>query len=250
MTVFKEYASYYNLLYRDKDYSSEVEYIYSFIEKYHPGAESILNLGCGTGNHDVLFYNKGFKILGIDLSEQMIEIAKKKRVSSKLEFLCSDATKYHSEKKFDIILSLFHVINYQTSEESLNEFFKVASVNLHQNGLFIFDSWYGPAVLNDLPKYKSKEIEDQSLSIKRVTTPILHVNKNIAQIDFDISIREKASNIYSQIHETHLMRFLFNPEVEALAKKNGFEILEFNKWMGTESPDINSWYVFYCLRKI
>lgn len=249
MTVFKEYAAYYNLLYQDKDYNSEVEYIYSFIKKYHSGAKSILNLGCGTGSHDELFYNKGFKVLGIDLSEEMVELAKQKAIAPSLEFLCLDATKYYSEKNFDIILSLFHVINYQTSEQALNDFFKAASSNLHQNGLFIFDSWYGPGVLHDIPKHKSKEIENELLYIKRLTIPSLNVNKNIAQIDFDISITEKRGNTISQIHETHLMRYLFNPEVESLAQKNGFEILEFKKWMGVESPDIDSWYVFYCLRK-
>ena len=49
MSVFNEYARYYDLLYRDKDYVGEVEYVHRLLQAHAPGAQSLLNLGCGSG---------------------------------------------------------------------------------------------------------------------------------------------------------------------------------------------------------
>lgn len=73
--VFNEYASYYDLLYRDKDYESEAAYINSLLQKYRPDAKSILELGCGTGRHASLLAEQGYHVLGLDQSEEMLECA-------------------------------------------------------------------------------------------------------------------------------------------------------------------------------
>src|SRR3990172_5281821 len=76
MTVFGKYSSYYNLLYKDEDYAGEVEYIHNLIQKHSPGAKSILDLGCGTGRHDLLLAEKGYSVTGVDQSEEMLAVAK------------------------------------------------------------------------------------------------------------------------------------------------------------------------------
>ena len=53
MKVFGNYGQYYNLIYEDKDYASEVDYIESLIRKNAPHARTILDLGCGTGPQTV-----------------------------------------------------------------------------------------------------------------------------------------------------------------------------------------------------
>ncbi|MDP3028836.1 MAG: class I SAM-dependent methyltransferase [Deltaproteobacteria bacterium] len=75
-TVFSNYARYYDLLYRDKDYAAEAEYVAGLIRKFHPSAESILELGSGTGKHALLLARKGFEVHGVELSEEMINIAR------------------------------------------------------------------------------------------------------------------------------------------------------------------------------
>jgi predicted TPR repeat methyltransferase len=76
MSVFdKYYAQFYDMLYKDKDYESESNYIISLIKKYNPEANSILDLGCGTGRHAELFSNKGFIVLGVDQSKYMLNEA-------------------------------------------------------------------------------------------------------------------------------------------------------------------------------
>ena len=107
--IFNTYAGYYDLLYKDKDYTAEASYIDGLIKKYRPGAKSILNLGCGTGRHDAYFGNMGYSVCGIDLSDRMLTEARKRTIPGKVEFLKGDVRAVELNKKFDAVISLFHV---------------------------------------------------------------------------------------------------------------------------------------------
>jgi predicted TPR repeat methyltransferase len=75
------YGRYYDLLYRDKDYAAESEYVASHIRKHVPRAKRILELGCGTGGHAVLLAAMGFDVHGVDLSEAMLGRANARKAS-------------------------------------------------------------------------------------------------------------------------------------------------------------------------
>jgi SAM-dependent methyltransferase len=75
MNVFGNYAHYYNLLYRDKDYAGEAKFIHQLLQTYAPSTQSILELGCGTGTHAQLLAKEGYEVHGVDLSTQMLEQA-------------------------------------------------------------------------------------------------------------------------------------------------------------------------------
>ena len=116
MSVFGKYSSYYDLLYRDKDYEKEVEYVHRLIQKFSPGAKSILNLGCGTGQHDILLAEKGYSVTGVDLSEEMLCAAKAKILDNKangldVTFCQRDVRNLVLDQKFDAVVSLFHVMS-------------------------------------------------------------------------------------------------------------------------------------------
>ena len=89
MTQFGElYSRYYDLIYQNKDYFSEVEYIESLIKKDSIEIKTILDLGCGTGRHDELLCDKGYVVHGVDISEEMLKIAETRRKNNenKLSF--------------------------------------------------------------------------------------------------------------------------------------------------------------------
>jgi ubiquinone/menaquinone biosynthesis C-methylase UbiE len=81
MSVFNLYAAYYDLLYPDKDYSAETEYVADLITEAAP-AQTVLDLGCGTGAHAFHFARRGFTVHGVDLSAEMIERAQRRSKSS------------------------------------------------------------------------------------------------------------------------------------------------------------------------
>ena len=75
MPIFSDYSRCYNLLYADKDYAAEAAYVARHIRRVSPEAQSILELGCGTGRHAHHFASHGFNLHGVDLSQEMIEVA-------------------------------------------------------------------------------------------------------------------------------------------------------------------------------
>ncbi len=250
MMNFKDYANYYNLLYKDKDYQTEVDYIDKIIktnsktkELYH-----ILDLGCGTGRHDILLAEKDYQVLGIDLSEQMIEIANSNK-NDNCSFDVNDIRTFQINKKFDTVLSLFHVASYQTTNDDIEKYLQTAYKHLNKNGLFIFDFWYGPAVLTDKPVVRVKRVENDTLKITRIAEPEIIENQNLVNVHFDIIIEQQKNLKLTRLNEIHSMRYWFLPELKYFAEKNGFQVLKSLKWMGNENLDINSWYGLFILKK-
>ena len=76
--IFSKYADYYDALYRDKNYNKETQYIEKLINKFSGKKLNILELGCGSGSHAFKLQKKGHKIVAIDRSKKMINLAKKK----------------------------------------------------------------------------------------------------------------------------------------------------------------------------
>src|SRR3972149_442231 len=79
MSVFKkQYAEFYDYLYQDKDYERECDFIEAAFNKYGCRVKTILDLGCGTGGHALILSRRGYHVVGVDRSREMIGIAKRK----------------------------------------------------------------------------------------------------------------------------------------------------------------------------
>lgn len=242
--VFREYAAYYNLLYKDKDYAKECEYIHKLIQESAPGSKSILNLGCGTGNHDFILSEKGYFISGIDFSEQMISIANKRlkdEEKKNLEFLTGDVRALKLNKKFDVVISLFHVMSYQITNADILMAFSTAKEHLSANGIFIFDFWYGPAVLTSRPENRTKLLEDSTMKILRSAKPEMHPNENIVDVNYALQINEKGSGKVFENKEQHRMRYFFLPELRAYLAQSGFKITRSEEWLTGSELSFETW---------
>ena len=249
MSVFADYGCYYDLLYRDKDYQGEAEYVADLLKRFGSGSGSLLDMGCGTGGHAVIFAQMGFEIVGIDLSEQMITSAQKKlhevdgEVAEKVCFEVGDIRALDLNRKFDAIVSLFHVISYQTENEDLRSVFAGARQHLKPGGIFIFDFWYGPGVLTDRPEVRDKVLTDGAVQIQRTARPRMICNKNCVEVNFELTIEDKATKRKERIEESHRMRYLFLPEVREYLRAGGFELAFAYKWLSDKEPDFDSWQV-------
>lgn len=120
--MFKGLARYYDLLYKDKDYDAEAEYVTNLIQRFHPSAQSILELGSGTGIHASLLARKGFYVHGVERSTEMLtqSLALAEKMSPEhgsLTFSLGDIREIRLDKRFDAVIALFHVISYQTTSE-------------------------------------------------------------------------------------------------------------------------------------
>jgi SAM-dependent methyltransferase len=239
--VFDEYAHYYDQLYKDKDYAAETEYVVGHIRKQAPGANYILEMGCGTGSHATHLAQEGFTIHGVDLSETMIGRAEERRamlplaLSQRMTFAPGDIRTVRTGDKYDVAVSLFHVMSYQATNEDLETTFETAAVHLNPGGLFLFDFWYGPAVLTQRPEVRVKRLEDEYVRVTRIAEPVMHVNENIVDVNYTVFIQVKLTGAVTQLRETHRMRYLFLPEIEKIMHGCDFDPVISRAWM-TNSP--------------
>lgn len=251
MTVFGKYARYYDLLYRDKDYADEVNFIHGLIQKHTPNAGSILELGCGTGRHAELLSKMGYEVLGIDMSREMLEAANRRLIAleekqvARLSFDHGDIRTYRTERRFDAVVSLFHVMSYQATNKDLQGAFKTAKIHLKQGGIFIFDCWYGPAVLTDRPVVRVKRLKDETLSVTRIAEPKIHANENIVDVNYHVFIKNKTTGIVEELKETHRIRYLFKPEINFLFEQARFEFVDSVEWMTDRAPGFDTWSVYF-----
>lgn len=247
MAIFDLYARYYDLLYRDKDYTGEAEYIHSLIQKHRPGAKKILELGSGTGKHACLLAAKGYEIHGVERSEEMLARAQAlAKDNPRVEFTQGDIRDVRIPgKRFDVVISLFHVFSYQTSNADLEAAFATAREHLADDGVLIFDTWYGPAVLTDRPAVRVKRIEDETIQVTRLAEPALYPATNTVDVNYQVFIREKGKETVHETRETHRMRYLFTPEVEYFMQKTGFEMARSEEWMTGREPSFETWGVCF-----
>ena len=244
MSVFGSYSRYYNLLYKDKDYQGEAEYIAGLIRKYSGGkAKSLIDVGCGTGNHDVLLARMGFEVDGVDRSEFLIEVGRRRAEGlGNVRFHLGDATSFRLGKKADAVVSLFHVMSYQTTNAELKASFASAYEHLNPGGIFVFDFWYGPGVLSDAPALRVKKMEDEAIRVIRVATPEVHANRNVVDVNYEVLIEDKAGGKLERLNETHHMRYLFKPELDFMLESAGFKTLDFLAWMAPDrEPGLSTW---------
>jgi SAM-dependent methyltransferase len=239
MSVFAAYSRYYDLLYRDKDYAAEARYVHELVQRHHPAARSMLDLGCGTGRHAQLLSQHGYTLTGVDLSEEMLKVAR--GTSPELGFVQGDVRTVRLGKTFDVVASLFHVMSYQTTNADLRAALDTIREHLAPGGLFVFDCWYGPAVLTSRPETRVKRLEDESIHVTRLAEPVLHPNENVVDVNYHVLIRDKHSGAVDELRETHEMRYLFAPEVQLLLEDAGLRLTQIREFMSEREPGFDTW---------
>lgn len=246
---FGIYSQYYDLLYADKDYDGEVSYVLSLLNQHAQSkVTTLLELGCGTGIHATLMANHGLEVLGVDMSAEMLTEANTRAsaqgyLQEKLSFQQGDARDFRANRRFDAVISLFHVLSYQSTEVDLQAMMKTVGSHLEPGGLFVFDFWYGPAVLWQRPAMRMKRLANEEIAVERLAEPVVLDAENVVDVNYSVSIRNLKTNAVEQIKETHRMRYLFLPEVDKLLSDNGFKRLRAEEWMTRRSPSVDSWGV-------
>ena len=248
--VFNNYAKFYDLLYLEKDYHKECQYIQQIIINNGYGSNlNILDIGCGSGKHANILSSFGHSLLGIDFSKEMIEIAKKNKKNN-ANFETHNAIDFNLNKKFDVVLSLFHVISYQNSNKNLYDFVANVSSHLKKDALFIFDFWYGPAVLTQMPSIKIKRLENDEIKVTRISEPSISENESVVDVNFELIIKDKINNETDVVREKHSMRYFFLPELIQVLNHNNIEVLNFEEFITKQKPSFNTWGVCCIAKKM
>ena len=191
--LYKKFAGYYDKIYEKLDHKNESEFIKLVVDK-HGGSEGnlLLDIACGTGRH-AYFLKNDFKIMGVDINEEMLKIAREK--VHDVEFITGDMKKLDLGRKFDAIICMYSAINYNVIFEELKLTLKNFYDHLNDKGVLIFDmginkeNWTEGNVSVDT--IVDKDLKLARISKAHLENGVLSSNfiflvKDNGKIDFDI----------------------------------------------------------------
>ena len=242
----KDYSLLYDVIYSKKNYKAETNLISQIIKKFHSPNVNILDIGCGTGEHTLELLKKGYKVTGIDLSNEMLKIAKKKLLSNKLfSNNLFNLNAYNVNKldvKFNVILMMFNVIGYL---KDVQFFFEKLKDCLEPNALIFFDYWSEKAVKKNPPKTTKKDFLLKEFKATRISKG--KIIKNKVKVDLILNIIKQ--NKTKSFDETHNVGFYDIRSLVKTIQKFGYKkknigLSKFEKLINSKSQ----WEKF-CLLK-
>jgi SAM-dependent methyltransferase len=204
LNPFERSADFYDDLYESKDYPAEANYVDGLIQKHLPEAQSVLDLGCGTGRHAIKFVEKGYSVVGVDRSPEMIAKAQCQReqllphIRERVTFEQGDIRDLRLGRQFDAVVALFHVMSYQVSNDDLIAAFTTTKTHLRKHGVFIFDCWFGPGVFADPPAVRTKTLYSGSNRLTRFAEPVMLVNDNAVEVNYRFELTHESSRRCSE----------------------------------------------------
>lgn len=144
--MFAKSAHLYDLLYAWKDYAAEVAQIDELIKSALPEAQTVLDVGCGTGKHLELLRSR-YKVEGLDLDGEMLKIAAARNPGVRLHQ--GDMETFHLERRFDAVLCLFSSIGYVETPERLRGAVRNMKAHVRPGGVLLLEPWFSPEQWED-----------------------------------------------------------------------------------------------------
>jgi SAM-dependent methyltransferase len=226
--VFDRYGEYYDLIYLDKDYEGECDFLESIFKKYSSiPIRSIFDGGCGTGGHTIPLTRRGYEVIGVDASETVIEKAleKARKAGLNIDFRVVDLRSLSLDKKFDAAICMFAVMDYFTTNPELEKVIRNLRAVLKEGALFIFDVWNGLAVLRILPEVRVKVMKDKVKRLIRWVYPELDSFNHLCRDRYHLIVTE-GRKLVDEVIETHTVRYFFPQEIRHYLEENDFEVIE------------------------
>ena len=218
---YTSFAQVYDMFMDNVDYPAWSKYLIQLLKEYQVEDGLVLDLGCGTGNMTELLAKEGYDMIGVDNSEDMLEIASEKRAESGLNilYLLQDMREFELYGTVKAVVSICDSINYILEEDDLREVFSLVNNYLDPKGMFIFD-------LNT--KYKYEQMGETTIAENREEASFIWDNyydpeEEINEYELAIFIPEgEDSDLYRKFEEVHYQRAYdhgypfatnFNPEI-------------------------------------
>lgn len=234
MESYTDFAYIYDKLI-DQDYEKWADYIEELFRKYNKKPKLVLDLGCGTGSITNILAKRGYDMIGVDLSADMLNVAKDKATVETLDvlYLCQDIREFELYGTVDAIICTLDVINYITDPKDLDRVFALVKNYLNPDGIFIFD-------INT--EHKLKNILGNNTFINEEEN-IFYTWEN--EYTDGISnqylsfFAECENGLYERFDETHIQRAYTASEIKDLLTKNSMTFEGEYKLFSLEKADNN-----------
>ena len=202
MQAYDGFAGIYDLLMDDFDYPAWAKYYLKLLEADKQPVTSLCDCACGTGSMTLRFASEIDKVIGVDISREMLEPAaeKARQMGVRAQFVCQDMARLQLARPVDAITCACDGVNYLTTDARLSAFFKAAYAALKRGGRLAFDI---------SSAYKLRHVlADQFYGEERDEVAYLWQNRlagDVLTMDISFYIREE-SGLYRRVTETHRQR--------------------------------------------
>lgn len=243
MTAFGgAFANVYDATYAEKDYERECDIIERAFAEHGDGIRSIIDLGCGTGNHALRLAARGYAVTGVDLSSDMLDVARAKADAANTDvcFLAGDVRYVDTRGPYDAALMMFAVLGYQHENTDVRAAFSNTRRMLRPGGLFIFDAWHGAGVLADPPASRTRTIATEREAFERTASAEMNDRRHLCTVRYAL----RSLNGGQMTHETHVIRYFFPMELEMHLEGAGFRTLTIGAFDDPQrEPDRRDWNI-------
>lgn len=231
MEAYTDFAKVYDTFMDNTPYEEWADFLSEKLKTAGIRDGIVLDLGCGTGTMTELMAARGYDMIGIDASAEMLDVAMEKRMDSGKEilYLQQDMRSFELYGTVRAVICVCDSLNYLLEEEELEETFRLVNNYLDPGGLFLFD-------FNTVYKYETV-IGDATIAENRDDCSFIwenyyHENEQINEYDVTVFVREDTDGcedgeeLYRRFCETHYQRGYTLPVIRELIERGGLEFLE------------------------
>ena len=247
MEAYTGFASVYDILMNHIPYDKWADYIENILKKHGIDKGLLLELGCGTGKMTRRMAKKGYDMIGIDISQEMLSIAREKSegLDDGILYLCQDMREFELYGTVAAVICVCDSINYMVNSDDLRKVFNLVGNYLDPGGLFIFDmdtQYLYEEVLADNVTYMDHE---DGCFIWENT---LYPDDMINEVNLTLFQRQ-GDNLYSKHKETHIRKAYDIETIKKLLDQAGLDMLGAYHELTDKEPRIDSERVYIIARE-
>lgn len=223
MVGYGDFAYYYDLLTENVDYESRCNYISGLLAENGVGKGILLDLACGTGTVSMLLSEKGYEVIGVDASEEMLSQAQEKKMETGADviFLKQKMEELDLFGTINGAVCTLDSLNHVTSADTVKEIFRRISLFMEDKGIFIFDV--------NTP-YKHREILGNNTFVYDMDE-VYCVWQNstdenlLTSINLDIFEKDEEEDVYCKYTEQFQEKGYRLSDIEKWVKEYKFEVI-------------------------
>jgi predicted TPR repeat methyltransferase len=246
VTIYNNFAYVYDKLTGDIEYQKWADYIEKIIQKNGLEASLILELGCGTGSFGIEMAKRGYEMICLDLSGDMLDCASEKAIKEGVNilFLNQDMCNFELYGTVDVIVCLLDSFNYLVKPGQVQKMLKLVHNYLNPGGLLIFDVNTQYKFENILSDNLFYEIDDD---ITYIWENDYNCKSKKARFDLTFFVRE--DQLYRRFEETHFERAYSDEEIKEFIKQSGLKTISVYGQFTFKKPSLKSERNFYICKK-
>ncbi|MBQ8503907.1 MAG: class I SAM-dependent methyltransferase [Clostridia bacterium] len=247
MAGYGDFAYYYDLLTENVDYESRCNYISDLLAENGIGKGILLDLACGTGTVSLLLSQKGYEVIGVDASEEMLSQAQEKKFDSDADviFLCQKMEELDLFGTINGAVCTLDSINHVTDKKTVREIFRRVSLFMEDKGIFIFDV--------NTP-YKHREILGNNTFVYDMDDVYCvwqnSTDKNLlTTINLDIFEKDEQEDVYYKYTEQFQEKGYELSEIQEWVQEYKFEVIGIYEEMTTDDVRADTQRAVFVLKK-